>query len=343
MKCLVIADMFIPQCIFDDALKSCDLFDEYKSIEWQVNTGRTNWRNMVRKLETCGYTAFEPSKEMYDAITHADVLIVHQHPVPATLMDAAVNLKYILTVRGGVENIDVEAAKKRDIVVINCPTHNAIAVAEYTLGLMVCETRNITRADRALREGTWRENYPNSARIEELCDTTVGLIGFGTIGALVADRLQSFGSRIVAYDPYVGKEAMKRHNVEKVELETLLKTSDIVSMHGRIETGASPVIGEKELNMMKTSSYLINTARAALVDMEALKRALKGKKIMGAAIDVFVKEPLKDNDSLLGIDSITITNHRGGDTYGSYANAPLLLVEQFREYLKTGNTKFKVC
>jgi len=343
MKCLAIADLLLPAVDFDMVLKGCGLFEEYRSITWSEGCSRADFRNVIRRLETYGSRAYEPSREVYDAIGDVDILFVHQYPIPVELMDAAPGLKYIVSARGGVENIDIEAAKKRGIAVINCPAHNAVAVAEYCIGLMLCEMRNIVRADKALRGGKWRERYPNSDYIGELSDAVVGLVGFGTIGQLVAERLRPFGSEVVASDPYISNEAMRELGVRKVEMDELLRISDIVSLHGRIPEGMPPLIGEKELGAMKPTAYLVNTARAALVDMKALEEALKARKIMGAAIDVFPVEPLPKGEPLLQADEITLTNHRGGDTYNCFAKAPVLLLKQLRELLETGTTRFKVC
>jgi D-3-phosphoglycerate dehydrogenase len=343
MNCLAVADRLLTSKDWDVVLKDCNLFSAYRSITWDEGTTRADFRNVIRRLEVYGSLAYEPSSAVFEAIKETDILFVHQHPVPSRLMDAAPCLKYIISARGGVENIDIAAAKQRGITVINCPAHNAVAVAEYTIGLMICEMRNITRADRALRSGVWREDFPNSDYIGELSDAVVGIVGFGTIGKLVVQRLVPFGTRIIACDPYVNVDDIRECGVEKTELDKLLETADIISLHGRIPPGAPPLIGRRELGLMKSTAYLINTARAALVDMRALQEAVKQRRVMGAAVDVFPAEPIPKDDPLLQLDEITLTNHRGGDTYNCFAKAPVLLLELLREYLATGETKFQVC
>lgn len=197
-----------------------------------------------------------------------------------------------MSARGGVENIAVKEAQEKGIKIIHCPMHNAFAVAELTIGLMICETRNVARANYALKNGEWREQYPNTGHILELRSMCVGLIGFGAIGRLVAQRLKVFGSRILIYDPFVAKEEIEALGYEAVDKDTLLKESDIVSLHGRIGPNDPPLIAKAELEKMKPSAYLINTARAVLVNMEDLEEALIHKTIAGAAIDVFLKNPL---------------------------------------------------
>jgi D-3-phosphoglycerate dehydrogenase len=343
MKCLAIGDLLLTNDHFDIVLKDCGLFEEYRSIFWPVGESRAQFRDVIRRLETLGSRAYEPSAEIYNAVSNIDVLFIHQHPVSREMIEAAPNLKYIISARGGVENIDVESAREKGIIIINCPAHNAIAVAEYTIGLIINEMRNITRADSSLRRGIWREFYPNTERIGELRDAAIGLIGFGTIGKLVAEILKVFGSTILVFDPYVNPLEIESEGYKAVTLEKLLKTSDVVSLHGRIPNNAPPIITAKELYLMKPEAYLINTARAALVDMEDLYDALKNKRIMGAAIDVFPEEPLPENYPFLQLDNCTLTNHRGGDTYNCFAKAPELLLKQFKELLETGKTRFMIC
>lgn len=331
MKCLAIGDAMIPAKYFDEVLADCPLFDRYESISFLENLPRNDVRHLVREMETKGPTYYPVPAEVFDKIRDADVLFLHMFPVPAALIEAAQNLKYIMTARGGVENIDTDTAKVHNVQIINCPAHNAVAVAEYTIGLILDETRNISRANRELKQGQWREHFPNSQAIPELRTSTVGIVGFGTIGRLVAQRLQGFGSRILVYDPYVPAENIAAAGCESSTLDDLLAASDIVTLHGRLPAGAPPLIGERELGRMKPSAYLINTARAVLVDTDALAKALADHTIMGAAIDVFPEEPLPEGFPLCSLDNITITNHRGGDTLNSYIKAPELLISQMQQ------------
>ena len=171
---------------------------------------------------------------------------------------------------------------------------------------------------------------------------TVGLIGFGAIGQLVAQRLQPFGCSIMVHDPYLDASVIEQLGCIAVDKKTLLEESDIVSLHGRIGPNDPPIIGREELRLMKPVSYLINTARAVLVDMPALEEALQNGSIMGAAIDVFPKEPLTKEDAVVQLDNCTLTNHRGGGTLDSYERSPELLLEQLQEAVQTGHTKYMI-
>lgn len=343
MKCLAVGDMLISTIYFDKILKNCGLFEEYKSLSWKEEEDKKEARNTIRRIETLGSRAYMPTEEILEAVADAEVLAIHLCPVPEELLERAPRLKYILTCRGGVENIDLEAAKKRGIVIINCPGHNAYAVAEITIGLILCEMRNLARANRALVNGIWREEYPNSDRIMELRSCKAGIIGFGTIGRLVAERLRAFGAEILVSDPFVPAGEIERLGYLSVEKSRLLKEADVVTLHGRIGPDDPPIIGKAELKEMKKTAYLINTARAVLVDMDALYEALKNWEIRGAAIDVYPSEPLPPDYPFFGLDNVTLTNHRGGATIESYVRAPEMILEQFRELLETGKTRCMIC
>lgn len=342
-KCVAVGDMFIHEEDFRRALEKSSMFQTCRYLSWKEDAQRSQARKIIRNIETKGSTAYPPDQALAEEIQDADAVFVHLCPVGRELIEKADHLKYILTCRGGVENIDMEEAKERGIQVINCPSHNAYAVAEYTIGLMLCETRNIARADRAMKNGEWREQYPNSGKIREMRSQTIGLIGFGTIGRLVAERLRGFGSRILIYDPYADPKEAEKKGCISVEREELLREADIVSLHGRIQPGDPPLIGEKELEMMKEDAYLINTARAALVDMNALYQALKDGSIKGAAIDVFPEEPVPADDPLVKMDCVTAANHRGGDTLESYTMAPEAVMAQLEDRLKSFEKGEKKC
>lgn len=293
-------------------------------------------RDTVKAIEAGERESIPVPDGLFDAVRNACLLIVHLCPVNRDLIENATELKSISLCRGGVENVDVGAATDHNILVTNNPSHNANAVAEFTVGLMLSETRNISRSDSALKRGVWRKTYPNtSSTIKEMVDMTVGIIGFGAIGQLVAKKLSSFDCRILVYDPLTKATA---DCCAFVSMEELLRNSDIVSLHARCN---SAIIGEKEFEMMKQGSYLINCARSYLVDSEAFRRNMDNGKLLGAAIDVFETEP--DIPVFYRkYDNITITNHRGGDTIESFRNAPIFAIKNFMTFLEGGEPKYQV-
>ena len=178
--------------------------------------------------------------------------------------------------------------------------------------------------------------------ILELQGKTIGLVGFGYIGQLVAQKLSGFQVNILVFDPYISDEEIQKYHVKKVTLEELLKKADFVSLHARMSKETKHMIGEKELSLMKNTAYLVNTARAGLIKEDALFQVLKEKKIAGAALDVFWKEPIGENSRWLELDNVTLTTHIAGTTKEALTKSPYLLVEDINKLLEDKEPKFVV-
>lgn len=168
MKCVAIGDMMIPTRYFKEELEKNSFISEFSCRPWKEDLNKDEFREVIRKIETEGPGAYDPGAEITNLMKEAEIIFVHQCPVNKDVIEHAKNLKYILSCRGGVENIDMDAANKKGIKVINCPAHNAYAVAEYTIGLILNELRNISRACTALKKGEWREKYLNSETLTEV-------------------------------------------------------------------------------------------------------------------------------------------------------------------------------
>jgi D-3-phosphoglycerate dehydrogenase len=298
-------------------------------------------RDKFHRIERHGPDEVEIPEEIYTAIEDADVLMVHICPVPAKLIARAKKLRAVLTNRGGLENIDVEALTARGIPLLNNPAHNTNGVAELAIGLMVTETRNVARAHMGLKNGMWREDYPNKLNIWELKGKTVGIVGFGNIGHRVAEMLQVFGVKIlvndVQYDP--DDEMLKTLPIKCVDLPTLMRESDIVTLHAR---NLEVILDREMLSLMQPHAYFINTARAHMVDYDALYELLRDGKIMGAALEVHPTEPLPEDYPFLKLDNVTLTTHRGGATVNAYSDSPEMLVQDYARYRAGGKVRFFV-
>ncbi len=191
------------------------------------------------------------------------------------------------------------------------------------------------------QHGEWREKYPNSSDIPELDGAVAGLVGLGTIGHLVAQKLSCFNCGILVYDPYTPKEKIEGCGYRYAEsLNSLLEQADYVSLHARVTDETRGMMGDDEFKRMKSSAVLINTARPALVDTGALCRALENNIIRGAAVDVFDQEPVDPDNPLLKLDNITLTNHRGGDTTNSYKKSPGMLYRELERYYAGETPRF---
>jgi D-3-phosphoglycerate dehydrogenase len=261
------------------------------------------------------------------------MLLTLYAPVSADAMDTLPNLRLVGAARAGQENLDVAAATKRGIIVHNIMGRNAHAVSDFAIGLIFAEARNIARSHHALKNGNWQKKYSNSNFVPEITGKTLGLIGFGYIGTLVAQKLAGFKLKILVYDPFVSDETLREFNVTKASLDEIFKQADFVSLHARLTDSTKGLIGKKYLGLMKPTAVLINTARAGLIDEDALYDALKNKKIGGAALDVHSSEPLQKGSKWLELDNVTLTAHIAGTTAEALTNSPHLLVHDINKLL----------
>jgi D-3-phosphoglycerate dehydrogenase / 2-oxoglutarate reductase len=248
-------------------------------------------------------------EELLGKIGGYDGLIIRSATkVTAEVIERAVNLKAIGRAGIGVDNIDIEAATKRGILVANAPESNTVAAAEHTLALMLAAARHIPAADSSLRNGEWNRSAFKGV---EVAEKSLGLVGLGHVGTIVARGAVGMGMRVVAYDPYVSEERMRSINVERVgSLDEIFEASDFVSLHVPRTPQTTGMVDAGALEKMKPSAYLINVARGGIVDEMALYGALKEGIIAGAALDVFEDEPTVD-PRLLALEQVVLTPHLG--------------------------------
>ncbi len=236
----------------------------------------------------------------------ADLLIVCYAPVTRKVLQAATELKAVLKWGVGVDNIDLAAATERRIPVVHCPNYGSDTVADHAFALMITLARKVIDLDRTMRDKAWMWPAPANTAVD-LSKKTIGLVGFGRIGKAMARRCAGFGMDIVAYDPYVSTQEFG--GVKFVGLEQLLRRSDFVSIHCILTPETAGLIGEKELALMKPSTFLINVSRGGIVDEAALVKSLETRQIAGAGLDVFVHEPTAQHNPLLRMDNTIVTPH----------------------------------
>jgi len=321
MKLLAISDHYIPRRYMVEGLASLsDHGIEVDVFPWEHET-LEELQAANLKIELEGPDSVPLPDELYRTAHQYDMIATQFSPIPCRLIESAQRLQVIGVLRGGVENVDVETATKRNVTVFNTPGRNARAVAECTVGLILAEIRNIARGHAELKRANWTRDFPNRNDIPELLGKTVGLVGFGAIARHVAKFLDAFGAKIIVFDPFFQKG---NENVEPVDLETLMKRSDVVSIHARYLPETHHLVKREHLQMMKPTAILVNTARSGLVDEGALIDVLAAKKIMGAALDVFDEEPLKPDSPFLMLDNVTIVPHIAGSTVDAFRNSPRL-------------------
>ena len=275
-------------------------------------------------LEVDVSTELTPA-ELIERIGAYDALILRSSTqVTADVIEAANRLKVIGRAGVGVDNIDLEAATRRGILVANSPTGNTIAAAEHTMTMMLALTRNILPAGTSIKNSEWRRTKFTGV---ELYGKTLGVIGLGRIGSEVVHRAQAFGMETIAYDPYISSDAAEKLGIHLVKREDLLKQADYISLHTLLTPETYRSISDDEFALMRPDCRLINCARGGLIDEAALYRALKDKQIAGAALDVFEHEPPTDNP-LLTLDNLLATPHLGASTAEAQIHVAIETVQQ---------------
>lgn len=263
----------------------------------------------------------------------ADALIVRSAvQVDAALLEHAKKLRVVGRAGVGVDNIDLDAATRKGIAVMNTPGANAVAVAEQTLGVMLAMARHLSRADALMHAGKWEKK---SLQGSELRGKTLGIVGLGKIGMEVARRAGSFGMDIIAHDPFVSVAVAKEQNIRIASLDEIYATADYLTLHVGLTPQTTGMINAESLKKMKKGMRLVNCARGELVDEGALADALKQGLIAGAALDVFVQEPLK-NSPLQSMENVLLTPHIGGSTSEAQEAVGYQIALQVKEYLKHG-------
>jgi D-3-phosphoglycerate dehydrogenase / 2-oxoglutarate reductase len=268
-------------------------------------------------------------------IGDATMFVTHLAPVSRAMLEQLPNLKFIAVSRGGPVNIDVQAARDHGVLVVNTPGRNASAVAEFTIGAILAETRLIRSGHEALRAGEWRGDLYRADRTgRELGEMTVGVIGYGAIGHRVVKLLKAFGCKLLVADPYVQITAQDRSDgVEHVALEALLARADVITLHARVTPETTGFIGRDQLARTKKGAIFINTARGPMVDYDALYDALASGQLGGAMLDTFAVEPVPPDWPLLRLPNVTLTPHIAGASVRTVTIAAKQAAEEIRRFL----------
>ncbi|WP_163328450.1 phosphoglycerate dehydrogenase [Desulfurobacterium thermolithotrophum] len=284
---------------------------------------------------------FRNFEKILEIIPEYDAIITRSGtPVRKELFERAKNLKVVGRAGVGVDNIDLDEASRRGILVVNAPTGNTLAATEHTMGMMICAARAIPYAHNSLKEERrWdRKKFMGV----ELAGKTLGIIGFGRIGSRVGIRAKAFDMKVIAYDPYIKKEKAERLGVELVdELDELLRRSDIITIHTPLTDETKNMITKKEIEKMKDGVIILNIARGGIIKEDDLYEALVSGKVRAAALDVFAKEPATDN-ILLDLPNIVVTPHIGANTFESQTNVAVIIANQVLAALRGEEVEFAV-
>ncbi|PQP35251.1 phosphoglycerate dehydrogenase [Desulfobacteraceae bacterium SEEP-SAG9] len=290
------------------------MFQDEEGIEVDVKTGMS-------------------PEEQKNIIGDYDALVIRSATkVTEDLMDAAKNLKIIGRAGIGLDNVDIPAATKRGVIVMNTPGGNVVTTAEHTIAMMLALSRNIPLGTASLKAGQWDKKKLQG---RELFNKVLGVIGFGKIGSIVADRAQGLKMRVILHDPFVTPELIEKAGFESVTLEELYKESDYITVHVPKLKSTTGLINKKAFDQMKAGVMIINCARGGIVDETDLYDAMKSGKVAGAALDVFETEP-PGECKLFELDRLICTPHLGASTKEAQTNVALAVASQIIDYLKNG-------
>jgi D-3-phosphoglycerate dehydrogenase len=335
-KIAIIGDLFMKSAIFEEAIRAA-----CPDVDLDINSHDLPWpdepmEHGYAQAGLAGLKEYMGTPEQVVALTgDAELLVTHLAPLSEGIMADLPALRFVAVSRGGPVNIDMDAARERGIRVVNTPGRNASAVAEFAIGAIIAETRNITRGHDALRGGNWRGDLYRADRTgRELSEMTIGVIGYGQIGTRVVRLLKAFGARILVTDPYVQLSTTDRNEgVEHVSLDRLLAEADVVTLHPRVTSETTRMINAQTLAQMKPGATLINTARGPLVDYDALYDALASGHLGGAMLETFAVEPVPADWPLLTLPNVTLTPHIAGASVKTVTYAARLAAEEVRRYL----------
>ena len=297
-----------------------------RELATRTNVIYESWLDTRRLLSPEELSARIDSDNLQIVVIEAD-FIFHE------VFEKTNKLRFVGVCRTSVNNVDVDAATKHGVLVVNTPARNAVSVAELTVGLMLSLARHIREADHLIKSGQWLDPVGPyiSMRGLELAGKVAGIVGFGAIGSEVAKRLAPFGMSVLVYDPYVSAKEITR--AKWANLPELMKESDFITLHCPLSPGTVGLIGANEIGLMKPTAYLVNTAGWEIVDEAALFQALKERKIAGAAFDVYATHPVPPQSQLLKLDNVLLTPHIGGATDGAVARYSQMMVKDIFRFL----------
>ncbi|MBW1646285.1 MAG: phosphoglycerate dehydrogenase [Deltaproteobacteria bacterium] len=295
--------------------KGIEVFAKFPEIEVDVKVGMT-------------------PEELKAVIGEYDGLAVRSATkVTSDIIDAAKNLKVIGRAGIGVDNIDIPAATRRGIVVMNTPQGNTITTAEHTISMMLAMSRNIPQATQSMKAGKWEKSKFMG---KELFNKTLGIVGLGNIGSIVADRAQGLKMKVIAFDPFISEERAAKMGIERVGLDELYRRSDYITVHTPLTKETRHLINKESFAKMKPGVRILNCARGGIIDEQDLYEALKSGQVAGAAFDVFEQEPPPADHPLFSMDNFICTPHLGASTDEAQVNVAITVAEQIADYLLNG-------
>ncbi|WP_433025671.1 2-hydroxyacid dehydrogenase [Actinomycetospora sp. CA-053990] len=333
-RVLAAGDEFVLPTLFDEALRGepdvGDLDIAHLTSGWPHEPFGPVGPEGARVEEASG-----TEDDLVAALDGARVCLTQMAPFTARVFDAVPDLEMVAVSRGGPVNVDLAAADRAGVAVAQAPGRNAAAAAEYAVGMALAALRRIPMADRELRDGTWRGDlYAYDEAGLELDGTTVGLVGYGAIGRIVARVLRAFGATVLVADPYTDEATAGTDGVRLVALDELLRSSSVVSLHARLSDETRGMIGARELDLLPQGAVLVNTARGGLLDYGPLPEALHSGRLGGLALDVYDVEPPPDDWPLHHAPNVVATPHLAGATKQTAHRAASIAAGEVARFLR---------
>jgi D-3-phosphoglycerate dehydrogenase len=330
-RILAAGDLFVAPSLFIDAVaaRTPDIDSlQFQSLElpWPLEP----FGPVGNVLE-----ASDRVPQLIDALAGVEIAVTQMAPFTSEVFDAAPDLRFVGVCRGGPVNVDLAAATAAGVIVSFAPGRNAVAAAEFTIGLMLSAMRRIVTTDHDLKAGNWRGDYYtyDNAGIE-LDGSTVGLVGYGAIGRIVSRVLRAFGSTVVTYDPYADADAITADGVESIELDELLRRSSVVSLHARLTPETHHLLNADNLGLLPHGAVLVNGARGGLLDYTPLPGLLRSGALGALALDVYDEEPPQPGWPLFDAPNVVMTPHLAGATRQTAERAARIVADDVARYLR---------
>lgn len=333
---LAAGDEFVAPELFTDAVR-----EAAPDADLTFRTMRTNWPTEPFGPVGDVNEASGTEEQTIEALSGAEIAVTQMAPFTATVFDSCPALRMVSVCRGGPVNVDLQAATRAGVLVTYAPGRNAAAAAEFAVGLILAALRRIPTADADLKEGTWRGDYYayDQAGVE-LDGTTVGLVGYGAIGAIVARVLRAFGSRVLVADPYTDATQAADDGVELVTLDELLRTSRVVSLHARLTPETRHILNGENLTLLQHGAVLVNSARGGLLDYAPLPDLLRSGQLGALALDVYDVEPPPADWPLHDAPNVITTPHLAGATQQTAHRAAGIVAAEVGRYLRGESPRF---
>ncbi len=330
-KLLVVGDHFISPSLMRGSLG--DLAERVDVVEAATPFPLEPFHDIAEVREASG-----SEEQMIEQLQGVSLCVVHHAPLTKRILENAPGLKLFVVCRGGPVNVNVPAATEHGVLVAYTPARNAAATAEHTIALLLAALRGVPEADAGIRKGEWKGDYTWDSAGFELGSATVGLIGYGAIGRLVARILLGFGSRVLVYDPHA--DAGGDPAVEQVSLDILLQHSQVISLHARETEATRGMVGREELAKLPRGAVVVNCARGSLMNYSAVAEALQSGQLFAAAADVFPTEPLPPDSVLLDLPNFILTPHIAGGTRQAAAKAAAMAAQELRLFLDGNQLRY---